>query len=117
MRLFLSFMIIMFVSNTSKAQQVCVNIFDSNSVNTFIKNSSVCEQISAALNFASNIGQEKGYGIKLLEALAKSTGKTFYIPIAMSYGILFTSSQRIEAIKEQLNELRGQKQCTMHEKN
>jgi hypothetical protein len=107
MRLLLSFVISILITHQGKSQQFNVNVLDSNSVNIFIKNSSVCEQIQAALNFSENIAQEKGYGIKLLEALSKNTGYSLYIPIGGPYGILYTISQRTESLKEQLIELQN----------
>jgi len=78
------------------------------SVNRFIRNSTICEQIRAAQKFTSDIFREKGYGIKLLESLSTSTGYRFYVPIATG-GILLTNSQKIEVVKEQLDELQKQK--------
>jgi len=107
MRLFF-FIMILLISYSSRSQNVDVNIVDSNSVNGFIRNSTICEQIRAAQKFTSDIFREKGYGIKLLESLSTSTGYRFYIPIATG-GILLTNSQKIEVVKEQLDELRKQK--------
>ena len=87
-----------------------MNILDSNSVNLFIKRSSTCEQIQAALHFTANIVQEKGYGIQILKALSKSTGYRFYIPFG-SGGVLLSTSQKIEEVKEQLDELMELEQC------
>lgn len=111
MRLCLSTLLIVFMSFTCKSQQGNVNVLDSNSINIFISQSDICQQIQAAQKFTPDIAGEKGYGVKVLEALSKSTGYRFYLPIATG-SIVLTKSQRVDALKEQLNELQWQKQCS-----
>jgi len=91
MRLYFSTVLIVLISFKGKSRQTDVNIHDSISVNSFINRTSICQQIQAAYKFASDIAAEKGYGIKLLKALSKSTADRFNLPIATG-GIVLTNS-------------------------
>jgi hypothetical protein len=111
MRLSLAAVLVILVSFKSKSQQIDVNVLDSSSVNSFISKTNVCRQIEAAQKFTPDIAEQKGYGIKLLEALSKNTGYRFYLPVATG-GILLTNRQRAEALKEQLYELQKLQECS-----